>query len=182
MPRLLARLFPLLAALTLVACGGDTDAPDPVAPAAEAPARPAPTDAPADAGVDEAALAAYTLDMDKVERWQRAAENLEQLTAENPGLQESWDAEAADAESFDDMLAQIGREPEVRRAIESAGLSLRDYVLTNLALLQAMVAQSALEMNPGSPAPEGVNPENVAFVRENRARLEAMLESAGMEE
>src|SRR5690606_41397789 len=67
------RLLPLAAALILAACGDDAaDAPGADAPAAEAPGTANPLDPGASPGQaltdDEAALASYTLTMERVER------------------------------------------------------------------------------------------------------------------
>jgi hypothetical protein len=53
---------------------------------------------------------------------------------------------------------------DARRAIETAGLSVRDYVLATLALGQALAAQDTT----GPIRFRNVPPENVAFVRERR--------------
>jgi hypothetical protein len=190
------RLLPLLLALTLAACGGDVaDAPgtpDAEADAGatpDAPGAPAddaaepPADAPADvpAGTDpldlgdgEAALASYTLSMERLEGWRRASQNLQRLGEEDPALAETWQSENADTGSINDMIRRMEAEPRVRRAVEDAGISVRDYVLTTFAIVQAMFAQAAVEA--GQPMPEGVNPANVAFVREHQAEIQAMFQ------
>lgn len=181
------RLLPLAAALILAACGDDAaDAPGADAPAVEAPGTANPLDPGASPGQaltdDEAALASYTLTMERVEAWSRASQNLQRLAEEDPALAERWDAENADAESFDEMIAQIEAEPRARAAVEEAGISVRDYVLTTMALLQAMFAQAAMDMTQDAPVPEGVNPANVQFVRDHQAEIQALFEAAGLEE
>jgi hypothetical protein len=183
------RLLPLLLALTLAACGDDAaDAPgtadatadtDPDAPANgedDTPDATSPLDpgsSPGQAlGDDEAALASYSLTMARIEGWRRASENLRQLGEEEPALAETWQTENADAGSIDEMVTRMEQEPRVRRVIEGAGISSRDYVLTTFGLLQAMFAQAAVEA--GQPLPPEVNSANVEFVREHRAEIEAM--------
>ena len=183
MPRAL-RLLALLLALPLAACGDDA-ADVPATADVENPAA-SPADA-LDAGAlpdardllgspeDEAALAAYPLSMERLERWQRAAQNLQEVATANPALAATWEAQNTDAESLDEIVGRIEREPEARRAIESAGIAPRDYVLTSMALIQAMFAMAAVDMGQSEGVPDGVNPENVAFVREHRADIEAMM-------
>jgi hypothetical protein len=175
-------LLPLLLSFALAGCGdeaadapetSDADAATDAADAPEAPGVPNPLDL----VDDEAALASYTLTMAGVEGWRRASQNLQRLADEDPALAETWQTENNDTSTIGDMIDRIENERRARQAIEEAGISVRDFVLTTFALVQAMFAQAAVEM--GQALPEGVNPANVEFVREHRAELEAMFEEVG---
>ena len=104
--------------------------------------------------------------------------------AKHPKAEENDDAgdDTNDNESLDDMAARIGRIPEARKAIEAAGLSVRQYCVITMALFQAAFAQYAVEQGAdiNKVAREaGVNPANIRFVKEHKAELEKMRGPAG---
>ena len=57
---------------------------------------------------------------------------------------EDEEAGGGDGESLDEMAARIGRIPEARKAIEGAGLTVRQYAVITMALFQASMAQCAV--------------------------------------
>ncbi|NNF58908.1 MAG: hypothetical protein HKN04_11785 [Rhodothermaceae bacterium] len=186
--------FTRLSALVLLVailsgCGGEApaDAPatddpvsvsgDPASTTTDTPAFPETSEA------LEANLTTYRLDMDKLERWERAVEHLQQLSDAHPELEDTWRNRDADSASFDELIALIEDEPLARQALDDAGTSPREYVLTTLALVHAMTARAAEDLGEfaqGIVVPEEVNPENVTFVREHDTEIQRLF--AGMEE
>jgi hypothetical protein len=87
-----------------------------------------------------------------------------------------------DDESLDDMAARIESVPEARQALAAAGLSARQYAVITMALLQASLAQFAVEQgaDPAKIAREAsVHPANIRFVKEHKAELEQLRKQSG---
>jgi hypothetical protein len=107
--------------------------------------------------------------------------------AKHPKVEEDDDAEDhndddSDDESLDGMVARIEKIPTARTAIESAGLTVRQYAVITMALIQASMAQFAVESgaDPAKVARDaGVNPANIRFVKEHKAELQKMQGTGG---
>jgi hypothetical protein len=96
--------------------------------------------------------------------------------------------------SLDDMADRISAHPAVERAVRDAGLSPREYGLVAYAMLQAGMAQAVAAMQPGADPDSlaraaGVNPANMAFMRDNaeelgrrQQELAAEMEALGLDE
>ncbi len=163
------RVLPLLLLLALPACGERT-----AGRPADGTASPGVNQGePTAAAGTEVELGDYPLQMERVRGWARALENLHDVAEEDPQALER--AEMDPDASLGETVARIEAEPQVRQAIERAGISIRDYVLTGLALFQAMFMAEAMEAGTIQSIPEGVNARNVEFVRQNRAEIERLL-------
>ncbi|MGE0467561.1 MAG: hypothetical protein AB7P44_14110 [Steroidobacteraceae bacterium] len=77
------------------------------------------------------------------------------------------------AESISDVAARIDRSPAARSAIQSAGLTTREYVVFTFAMFQTGLAAWAMEQ-PGGKLPPGVSNANVDFYQAHRAKIDAM--------
>jgi hypothetical protein len=123
-------------------------------------------------------LSRYQLTLTEVRKYAAANANL----AKHPKVAEDEDAEGdseddTNDESLDGMAARIGKIPEARKAIESAGLTVRQYAVITMALIQASMAQFAVDSgaDPAKVARDaGVNPANIKFVKEHKAELQKM--------
>lgn len=126
-------------------------------------------------------LSRYTLTMTDVRKF--AAANAE--LAKHPKAEdEDEEAGGGDGESLDEMAARIGRIPEARKAIEGAGLTVRQYAVITMALFQAAFAQYAVEQGADInkvAKDAGVNPANIRFVKDNKAELEKLQKPAPSE-
>ena len=130
----------------------------------------------ADVDAEVAEITGYRLRMDEVERWYQAQRNVYEAMRKNPALAEQLESDGDDP-SLDELEARFGAVPEVRRAIEAAGLEVRDFVVIVFTLAQAGVANAAVEMGASRDsvlARTGVEPANLDFVREHKAELERM--------
>ncbi len=99
---------------------------------------------------------------DNFARWSEAQSNLEKLprSAIKP-------TPATGSDAVDRAVARLESSPLARRAIESAGLTVRDFVLETIALAQATeVAQTGRSLTR-APIP----PENFQFVQRYSARV-----------
>ena len=80
-----------------------------------------------------------------------------------------------DVKTLSDMEAQVKRQPGAVRALAREGITPREYALCMTALLQAAMVEGFSQGKADlANLPAGINPENVRFVRENKAALEAM--------
>ena len=127
---------------------------------------------------DLAALSAYTLTMPTYKQYLAAAQNLAAAAAANPG------ATMEDTGgTIDDMVANISAIPPAKSAITSSGLTVRDFVLTQGALLQTGMAYGMMKefkiSKDSVVRTAKVNPANLDFYANNEAELKRLAEEAG---
>ena len=109
------------------------------------------------------ALDGFELTLDRMRRWGAASANLRGLLSVQPTLEESWAQADVDPTDYEARLAQIEAEPEASRAVSRAGLSVEEFVAIEGAYRRADSGDAA------------ATPENVAFVAEHRAEIDAYL-------
>ncbi|MDP9201656.1 MAG: hypothetical protein M3P26_06955 [Gemmatimonadota bacterium] len=103
----------------------------------------------------------FRINDDNFARWEQAQRNLEKLPRSAIPA-----TSATRGNAVDRAVARLESSPFTRRAIESAGLSVREFVLETIALAQATEAvQTGKSMSRG-PIP----PENFNFVQQYNAR------------
>jgi hypothetical protein len=140
--------------------------------------------------VTKAELEGYRLTMANVERLLVVARNMKAL--ENDAELKAWAAKNraeaeddagsaggpdAEATAISGMVAKLSGQPKLRRAVQSAGISPRDYALTTYMLLVSSMPVAA-EKQFGKPVDTKGLPAamtaNIALVRTNWARISAM--------
>ena len=122
---------------------------------------------------DLAAISKYTLTMPKYQQYLNAMVSLGQAAAKDStqfqGLQNAGQL------SLDQQIVQYEKIPAVRRALADAGISTRDFVLTQFALLQsgmAYVLMKQLKLTPDSVVKATkVNRANLEFYGANEAEI-----------
>jgi hypothetical protein len=159
-------------ALAATACSGDdTDAAD--SAAGDSPAA-----APASTGDDLTDVSNYRLTMDKVDRYFDAqlaiARRVKDLSPEERAPLEEMGS-SADA-SLDDMARRLESHPAMRDGLREANLSPREFATMTMAMVQAGMAASVLQMRPNdnqdSLAREmKASMDNIRFMRENEAEI-----------
>jgi hypothetical protein len=90
-------------------------------------------------------------------------------------------AAGCDAESDDDSdtgslaaaAARIDANPPAKAAIQSAGMTSREYLVFGMSMLQSGLAAWGLDQ-PGGKLPPGVSMANVAFFRKHAAEMERL--------
>ena len=99
----------------------------------------------------------YRITPDNFARWEQAQDNLDQLpeSAFRSGRGSGRNA-------IDRAVSRLESSPDARRAIESAGLSVRDFVLETIALAQATESVQTGK----STSPTLILAENEQFVRQ----------------
>ena len=81
----------------------------------------------------------------------------------------------SNAQTIDSMEAAMKKHPAGAAALAKAGISAREYSLTMMALLQAALVEGMSQGKADLKSlPPGVNADNILFVREHKAELEAM--------
>ncbi len=113
----------------------------------------------------DAALGKYT----------QAQARVAKLAQQSPGICD--DADEDSAKSIDQLVAKLDATAGVRAAIQSAGMTTREYVIFSLAVFQAGMADWALSQ-PGAKLPAGVAMENATFYRQHQAAMKKMGETA----
>ena len=129
---------------------------------------------------DLKAVSATTLTMPKYKQYLDATVSLANLAAKNPGLAEGM--EDGGEKSIDEQVKMLESNPQVKAAVTSTGLSTRDYVLTQWALLQTGMAYT---MTKGTGASQddmikkaGVSKANMDFYAQNEAEINKLAEEA----
>jgi hypothetical protein len=80
------------------------------------------------------------------------------------------------ANSLSEMEANIRKSPPIAKALESAGMSPREYATFMMAMIQASMVAGFKKAGMMKELPKDVNPENVKFIEEHEAELKAMQE------
>ena len=103
---------------------------------------------------------------------------LEKLQSQKDQIEETIDTDnpmSSNPKTLTEMEQNIGKVPVFTRALEREGLSPREYSKFMLALLQAgMVHGLSQGKVDYSKLPPGVNADNVKFIDEHKAELEAL--------
>jgi hypothetical protein len=145
---------------------------DPAAAQPRGDAQPRPDPMPA-----AEAEADYLLTQPDVERFADASKRLRLLAERDPGpMRRLRSREEADrSASLEETAARLDGEPAVRGAIESAGLTTREYALITVTLSEAILVQQALAHGSIDRPPPGVSEENLEFVRAHRDEISRLL-------
>jgi hypothetical protein len=103
---------------------------------------------------------------------------LDKLTERESALEEEIDRarpSRGDNATLADMEKNARADPTFMRALAREGLTPREFSLTMMAMLQASLVEGFSQGKVDlKRLPPGVNPDNVLFVREHKAELEAM--------
>jgi hypothetical protein len=119
---------------------------------------------------DSATMASYTLDMDKIQKLTAFMKNAAAYKQSHPGRDIDVSLDASD--NLDTSIRKIEANATARELLEKSGLTARDYVLTISAYLGAGMTAAMLDTNPNAKIPEGVNPQNVEFIRTHKTELD----------
>lgn len=134
----------------------------------------------AQSDADLKAIAATTLTMPKYKQYLDATVNLANVAVKNPGIADRMKGSAE--KSIAEQVEALDSEPQVRGAIATTGLTTRDYVMTQWALLQAGMAYA---MTKGSGVSQdeivkkaGVSKANLDFYAQNEAEINRLAKEA----
>lgn len=110
----------------------------------------------------------YVLTEATLSKYASAVEKLRPLASQVASCEES-----EGVESIHDMVTRMDRNPAIKGAIQSAGLTTREYVVFSLGVFQAGMAAWALDQ-PGGTLPPGFQKKNVDFYNAHKAAIEAI--------
>lgn len=137
----------------------------------------------AQGSADEKAIAAYRLSMPALQKAGRATERMLELVLRDASLAEELEARAReeedgnDGQTIADIVAAYDRMPKLKGAITGTGLTVREFIVMQLAMMQAALVvgfQDPENTGKAITIPDGVSKENVAFVRANWDELQRM--------
>ena len=117
------------------------------------------------------APAQYELTMDNMKKLATAMQALKNKDSE---------VEMNDDDSLDQTVAKIKGNAAAMAALQKAGMSPRDYVLTLTSYLQAGMVVAAQKVDATYKTPPDVSAKNVAFIKAHRAELEQMSKQMGL--
>ena len=116
----------------------------------------------------------YRLSMDKVDKFAAASQSLVALSKSNPAIRTAIPGGAKNLDEGAKLMES--QSPAVAAAIQKAGMSVREYLLTSITLLTTrMVVGMKKQGQKLDQLPGTVSPENVAFVEQNYPKIEKLL-------
>ncbi len=118
---------------------------------------------------DAREISSYALNETALAKYTRATSNLGTLSK---AATASCDDEG-DANSLDAFVARINGVPGAQAAIQSAGMTTREFVVFTWSLFQTGMAAWALEQ-PGGTLPPGASKANVDFYRAHEQALQQL--------
>ena len=122
---------------------------------------------------DSQEIASYVLTDAGLAKYLQAARNIAALpTQPTRGCDEE---EIANSQSLDRLTAKFNAAPGVKAAIQSAGMTTREYVLFTFSIFQNGLAAWALTQ-PGGKLPAGTSKTNVDFYNRHAAELQQLEE------
>jgi hypothetical protein len=83
------------------------------------------------------------------------------------------DADDEATRSIADMVAKIDGTPGAKAAIQSAGMTTREYAVFSMAMIHNSLAAWAVSQ-PGGKLPPGVSQANVDFLKRNEAKTKEL--------
>ena len=119
---------------------------------------------------DSGEVSRYTLTEAGLAKYTEATKKLAALPGEGVDACDDDDAEGA---SLDQMAARLDAVPAAKAAVQSAGMTSREYVLFSMSLLQSAMGAWAASQ-PGGALPEGVSKANVDFLKKHDAELKQL--------
>jgi len=115
---------------------------------------------------DSREVSAYVLTESGLAKFAQASKNL----AGVPGACEEDDDDSDDLQSIDQMVAKINSRPGAQAAIQSAGLTSREFVVFMFSMLQNGMAAWVLKQ-PGGKLPPGTSQANVDFFNKHETEM-----------
>lgn len=122
-------------------------------------------------------ISAYKLTEAGLARYTQATEKVAAVESSTPGRCADDEDDDGNAKSIDQVVASLDANAKVRSAIQSTGMSSREYVVFAMAVFQAGMAAWALDQ-PGGKLPAGVQMGNVNFYRKHEAAMKKLGEAS----
>jgi hypothetical protein len=122
---------------------------------------------------DAQEVSRYVLTDAGLAKYTQATKNL----AAAPGAcVERDDDDGSASQSIDQVVAKLNAAPGAQAAIQSAGMTSREYVVFTFAMMQSGLAGWAASQ-PGGKLPPGISQANVDFVKKHESAIAAIGEN-----
>lgn len=118
---------------------------------------------------DAQEISRYTLTEAGLAKYAAATQNLDKAGESSAA---KCDEDGESPASLDKFVAKIDATPKAKSAIQSAGMSTREYVVFSMSLLQTGLAAWGVEQ--GAKLPPNVSKANVDFYKAHKSALEKM--------
>jgi hypothetical protein len=121
---------------------------------------------------DTREISSYVLTDGGLAKFTQATQNL----AAVPGACTEQDDDGTNSQSIDQMVAKLNAVPGAQAAIQSAGMTTREYVVFMWSMLQNGMAYWAVSQ-PGGKLPPGTLQSNIDFYKKNESKMQAIGEN-----
>jgi hypothetical protein len=125
----------------------------------------------ADVNADLKEVHKFELTEKRLDQYAQALRNMEEAVEKNPEMAKENDSVGANA-SIDEMVAGFEKIPPIKKSVESAGMTTREFVLFQMALFSAAMGHYVVEQ--GQKLPAEISPEHVKFYKAHQAKFEAL--------
>ena len=129
-------------------------------------------EAQATADADLKEIGSYRLTEAKLDKFVQATRNLAEAARQHPDLAREK-GEDNNNTPLTQLAALYDKHPPLKRAINSAGMTSREYITFMFAMFQAGMASWAAKQ-PGAKLPPDISRENIAFMDTHKERLDAL--------
>lgn len=119
---------------------------------------------------DKREISAYSLTQEGLGKYKQATRNLKGLNSNDCDDDSGDDSQV---QSLSKVVAKMDSTPGAKAAVQSAGMTTREYVVFTFSLMQNGLAAWALEQ-PGGKLPPGVSQANLDFMRAHKADMNEM--------
>jgi hypothetical protein len=123
-------------------------------------------------GGDTQEISKYALTESGLAKFTQATQNLASI----PGACAQENDDNSNSQSIDQMVAKVNARPGAKAAIQSAGMTTREYVVFMFSMFQTGMAAWAVSQ-PGGKLPPGISQANVDFINDHEARIAALDEN-----
>jgi hypothetical protein len=120
---------------------------------------------------DKLEISGYALSEAGLAKFTRATQKL----AAVPGACAEQDDDDSDSQSIDQMVAKLNAVPGAQAAIQSAGMTTREYVVFMWSMMQS--GMSAWAQSQSGKLPPNVSQANVDFYKKHEAEMKAIGEN-----
>lgn len=121
---------------------------------------------------DQREISGYALSESGLSRFTQATQNLRAI----PNACVREDDDDSSNQSLDQMVAKLESIPGAKAAVQSAGMTSREYVVFMFSMMEAGLSSWAVSQ-PGGKLPPGVSQANVDFYRKHEAAMAAIGEN-----
>lgn len=121
-------------------------------------------------------VAQFRLDDQSMAKYIKAQQAVMQVSEAHPELETQTD-DSSNAKTLDETIARVDKQPLLRAALASAGMSSSDYVLCSLALMQSGIYAWGVQMQGQKmwdKIPPGVPTENTKWVIAHKTELKKL--------